>query len=96
MSYFPHYDATRRFIKHLAQINDNESLEKMFRVLIRSPLIKINAKIVNQLVELGSNPETDANIKEYVLKVLVYRAKLVDGMTSVDVLAKISTMLESA
>lgn len=96
MSYFPHYDATRRFIKHLVQINDNESLEKMFRVLIRSPLIKINAKIVNQLVELGSNPETDANIKEYVLKVLVYRAKLVDGMTSVDVLAKISTMLESA
>lgn len=90
MAYFPHYDATRRFIKYLVQINDNENLEKMLRVLIRSPLIKINAKIVNQLVELGSNPETEANIKEYVLKVLVYRAKLVDGMSQIDVLAKIS------
>lgn len=49
----------------------------MLRVLIRSPLIKINGKIVDQLVELGSNPETEANIKEYALKVLIYRANLV-------------------
>jgi len=96
LSYFPHYDATRRFIKHLAQINDNENLEKMLRVLIRSPLIKIDGKVVDQLVEIGSNPETEANIKEYALKVLIYRAKLVEGVNQVDVLAKISTMLESA
>ena len=68
----------------------------MLRVLIRSPLIKINGKIVDQLVELGSNPETEANIKEYALKVLIYRAKLVEGVNQVDVLAKISTMLENA
>lgn len=68
----------------------------MLRVLIRSPLIKIDKKIVDQLVELGSNPETEANIKEYVLKVLIYRANLVEGMTQVDILTKISTMLESA
>lgn len=80
----------------MAQINDNENLEKMLRVLIRSPLIKIDKKIVDQLVELGSNPETEVNIKEYALKVLIYRAKLVEGLTQVDILAKISTMLESA
>lgn len=81
MAYFPHYDATNRFIKHLALIKDNENLEKILRVLIRSPLIKINEKIVNQLVELGSNVETEANVREFLLKVLVYRRKLVDGLS---------------
>lgn len=78
------------------QISDNVNLEKFMRILIRSPLIKINNKIASQLLEIGSNAEVDAKIKELALKVLVYRKKLVDGMSEVEVVAKVAAMLEGS
>ncbi len=66
----------------------------MFRILIRSPLIKINAKIVNSLLEIACSPEAEGLTKEYVLKVLLFRRKLVDGMNYEDLLSKVVGSLE--
>lgn len=65
----------------------------MFRILIRSPLIKINTKIVDTLVSLASAEECDANTREYVLKVLLFRRKLIDGINQEDLLARVATLL---
>ncbi len=66
----------------------------MFRVLIRCPLIKINAKIVNSLLEIASSSEAEGLTKEYVLKILLFRRKLVDGMNYEDLLTKVVGSLE--
>ena len=63
LTYFPHYDATNRFLKHLISTGNKENLDKMLRVLIRSPLIKINNKTVDLLTNHFRNEVCEAEIK---------------------------------
>ena len=65
----------------------------MLRILIRSPLIKINAKIVNKLLEIASVPDAEPTTKEYVMKVLLFRRKLIDGINYEDLMSKIAETL---
>jgi hypothetical protein len=63
LTYFPHYSATNAFVRHLMENGDQENLEKMLRVLISHPLIKINYKTVSLFVENLGKEEVDATIK---------------------------------
>lgn len=67
----------------------------MLRIVIRSPLIKINEKTVEILLNHYNGENTSDSIKDYVLKVLIFRWKLVDGISKEDMLSKLGELFES-
>ena len=65
----------------------------MLKVIIRSPLMKINTKIVDTLLGIASAEDCEPSTREYVLKVLLFRRNLVDGINKEDLLAKVTGVL---
>ena len=52
----------------------------MIKILIRSPLAKINTKTVDILTHFYSSEESTDILKEAIVKLLVYRRNLTDGI----------------
>jgi hypothetical protein len=56
-------------------------------------LIKINAKIVDTLLEVASAQDCEVSTKENILKLLISRQNLVDGVNKEDLMSKVGAAL---